>query len=73
MDVDLYKVALFILAVLPGYLARRGSDSVLPRTQRKTGATEEIAEFLIFHSGALASPQATTLVAAWFKPPTFSR
>ena len=48
MDIDLYKVALFVLAVLPGYLARRGSDSVLPRTQRKIGATEEIAEFLIY-------------------------
>jgi len=48
MDIDLYKVALFVLAVLPGYLARRGSDSVLPRTQRKIGATEEVAEFLIY-------------------------
>ncbi|MGA9071912.1 MAG: DUF6338 family protein [Terracidiphilus sp.] len=48
MDIDLSKVVLFLLAVLPGYLARRGSDRVLPRTQRKTGATEEIAEFLIY-------------------------
>lgn len=39
---------LIVLAVLPGYLALRGSDRVIPRTQRKRGATEEIAEFLIF-------------------------
>jgi hypothetical protein len=48
MDIDLSKVVLIILAVLPGYLALRGSDRVIPRTQRKKGATEEVAEFLIF-------------------------
>lgn len=47
MDIDLSKVALILLAVLPGYLALRGSDRFIPRTQRKKGATEEIAEFLI--------------------------
>jgi hypothetical protein len=48
MDIDLSKVLLIVLAVLPGYLALRGSDRVIPRTQRKKGATEEIAEFFIF-------------------------
>jgi hypothetical protein len=48
MDIDLSKVVLIVLAVLPGYLARRGSDRVIPRSQRNKGATEEIAEFLIF-------------------------
>jgi len=48
MDFDLSKLVLLVLAVLPGYLARRGSDRVIPRTQRNKGATEEIAEFLIF-------------------------
>jgi hypothetical protein len=48
MDIDLSKVVLIILAVLPGYLARRGSDRVIPRTRREKGATEEVAEFLIF-------------------------
>jgi hypothetical protein len=28
---------------------------------------------LIFQAGLSASPKATTLVAAWYKPPTFSR
>jgi len=44
MDFDLSKLVLLVLAVLPGYLARRGSDRVIPRTQRNKGATEEIAE-----------------------------
>jgi len=48
MDFDLSKVVLIVLAVLPGYLARRGIDRVIPRTRRIIGATEEIAEFLIF-------------------------
>lgn len=48
MDIDLSKVVLIVLAVLPGYLARRGCDRVIPRTRREKGATEEIAEFLIF-------------------------
>lgn len=52
MDIDLAKVVLIALAVLPGYLARRGSDRVIPRTRRTTGATEEIAEFLIFSVAA---------------------
>jgi hypothetical protein len=52
MDIDLFKVVLIFLAVLPGYLARRGSDRVIPRTQRRMGATEEIAEFLIFSVAA---------------------
>ena len=48
MDIDLSKVLLIILAVLPGYLVLRGRARVIPNTQRKKGATEEIAEFLIF-------------------------
>jgi hypothetical protein len=48
MDIDLSKVVLIVLAVLPGYLARRGSDRFVPRTRREKGATEEVAEFLIF-------------------------
>jgi hypothetical protein len=48
MDIDLSKVLLIILAVLPGYLVLRGSARVIPSTQHKKGATEEIAEFLIF-------------------------
>ena len=52
MDIDLSKVVLIVLAVLPGYLALRGSDRVIPRTQRKKGATEEVAEFLIFSVAA---------------------
>jgi hypothetical protein len=52
MDIDLSKVVLILLAVLPGYLARRGSDRVMPTTQREKGATEEIAEFLLFSATA---------------------
>lgn len=48
MDIDLSKVAIVVLAVMPGYLARRGSARVIPHTLRNKGATEEIAEFLIF-------------------------
>ncbi len=48
MDIDLSKIVLIVLAVLPGYLARRGCDRVIPRTRREKGATEEVAEFLIF-------------------------
>jgi hypothetical protein len=52
MDIDLYKVVSIVLAVLPGYLARRGRDRVIPCTQRKKGATEEVAEFLIYSVAA---------------------
>ena len=47
MEIDLSKVVLLLLAVLPGYVARRGSDRVRPRAERKLGATEEVASFVI--------------------------
>jgi hypothetical protein len=48
MDLDFSKVVLIVLAVLPGYLALRGNARIVPRMQKKKGATEEIAEFLIY-------------------------
>jgi hypothetical protein len=64
MDIDLSKVVLIVLAVLPGYLALRGSDRVIPRTQRKKGATEEVAGFLIF-SVAAHSAVAVLYILFW--------
>jgi hypothetical protein len=52
MEIDLGKVVIIILAVLPGFLARRGNARVIPRAQRKMGATEEIAEFFIYSIAA---------------------
>lgn len=46
MEIDLSRVIILLLAVLPGYVASLGSRTVLPRTQRKLGATEEVAAFV---------------------------
>jgi hypothetical protein len=52
MEIDLGKVVIIVLAVLPGFLARRGNARVIPRAQRKMGTTEEIAEFFIYSIAA---------------------
>jgi len=46
MEFDLSRLVLLLLAVLPGYEARQGSSSVLPRSDKKPGATEEVASFV---------------------------
>jgi hypothetical protein len=48
MEIDFPKVVLLVLAVLPGYFALRARKSIAPRSLHKKGATEELAEFLVY-------------------------
>jgi xanthosine utilization system XapX-like protein len=52
MDIDFSKIVLIILAVLPGYVALRSYGNVAPRSLRKRGATEELAEFFVYSTVA---------------------
>jgi len=56
------QIAIVLLAILPGYLARQGSCRIIPRTQRKMGAMEEVADFLIL--SVLAHLAAATILLA---------
>ena len=75
MEIDLSKVVLLLLAILPGYVVRRGSDKVLPRSDRKPGATEEIAYFVVMsavvHILLILLLFLLSIPAAWFahRPP----
>jgi hypothetical protein len=48
MEIDFPKVALFVLAVLPGYFALRARKSIAPLSLHKKGATEELAGFFVY-------------------------
>jgi hypothetical protein len=48
MEIDFPKVVLFVLAVLPGYFALWARRSIAPLSLHKKGATEELAEFLVY-------------------------
>jgi hypothetical protein len=52
MDLDFAKFALLILAVMPGYFALRALKSVAPLSRQQKGATEELAEFLVYSACA---------------------
>jgi xanthosine utilization system XapX-like protein len=48
MDIDLSKIVLIVLAVLPGFVALRSYRNVAPRPLHRRGATEELAEFFLY-------------------------
>jgi hypothetical protein len=48
MEIDLSKILLLVLAVLPGYFALRARKSVGSRSLHSRGTTEELAEFLVY-------------------------
>jgi hypothetical protein len=47
MEIDLSKILLLVLAVLPGFFALRARKSIV-RSLHNRGATEELAEFLVY-------------------------
>jgi len=48
MEIDLSKILLLVLAVLPGYFALRARKSIGSRSLHSRGTTEELAEFLVY-------------------------
>jgi hypothetical protein len=46
MEIDLSKVVILVLAVMPGYFALRAIKSIAPLGRQRKGTTEELAEFI---------------------------